>query len=261
MVIAFLVVFGLIFGSFINALVFRMHDQQTGGKLSITKGRSVCSNCRHQLVAKDLVPLFSWLWLRGKCRYCHKSIQDSPLVEIVLPLLFVVSYLAWPQPLIGQEWLLLGVWLAFLVVGVALAVYDLRWFLLPNVMVAWLVVLAVVYSLVSYFAGNVGAGDLLSSGLASGLLAGIFYALFALSKGQLIGGGDVKLAVGLGLLAGSPIKSMLLLFAASLIGTFWSLPLVAKGGGLKAKIPFGPFLLLGTYVVFFWGQMFLDWLG
>src|ERR1700712_4728549 len=102
-----LVVLGLIFGSFVNAFVWRLHERESLlqkkrkptkkqlSELSILHGRSMCVHCHHELAAKDLVPLFSWLWLRGKCRYCHKPIQDSPLIEAVLPVLFIVSYLAW----------------------------------------------------------------------------------------------------------------------------------------------------------------------
>src|SRR5206468_2175714 len=108
MIYVALIALGLIFGSFVNALVWRLHEQEElreqietlkskkGSKASLTKletqlrsrsmlhGRSMCSHCHHELAAKDLVPLFSWLWLRGKCRYCSVKIQDNPWVEITM---------------------------------------------------------------------------------------------------------------------------------------------------------------------------------
>jgi prepilin signal peptidase PulO-like enzyme (type II secretory pathway) len=105
MIIAVLVVLGLCFGSFANALVWRVHEQagQAAKKkpdkkylkqLSVAKGRSMCPNCKHELVAKDLIPVLSWLALGGKCRYCAKPISiQYPLVEVALASLFVVSYL------------------------------------------------------------------------------------------------------------------------------------------------------------------------
>src|SRR3712207_2755294 len=91
--------FGLCLGSFVNALVWRIHEQdilrekerlssadkQRLEKLSISKGRSMCMHCGHELAAKDLVPVFSWLYLRGKCRYCKHVIPDSPVAELLVP--------------------------------------------------------------------------------------------------------------------------------------------------------------------------------
>src|SRR4051812_9838145 len=98
-------VLGLILGSFTNALVWRLHEQQKETKkqkaknkkeLSILHGRSMCTHCHHKLAWQDLVPLFSWLWLRGRCRYCHQKIDDNPLVEALLGLVFIISYIYWP---------------------------------------------------------------------------------------------------------------------------------------------------------------------
>src|SRR6185369_16739060 len=97
MIVFVLVLLGLIFGSFINALVYRIH----AGRNWVSE-RSECMSCHHPLAAKDLIPVFSWLYLRGKCRYCKKPIPDSPIVELALPALFVVSYLLWTTPLDGR---------------------------------------------------------------------------------------------------------------------------------------------------------------
>src|SRR3989344_6490262 len=126
MIVAILIVLGLAFGSFVNALVWRLHEQEERAKskeqrrkkgkakntaklsshtsvlsskdLSILKGRSMCPSCKHGLAAKDLVPVLSWLTLRGKCRYCHKPISiQYPLVELITATLFVISYLLWPD--------------------------------------------------------------------------------------------------------------------------------------------------------------------
>src|SRR3954465_436221 len=107
MIIAVLVVLGLCLGSFVNALVWRLHEQEEGGskkaaakKLSIIKGRSMCPHCKHALKPIDLIPVISWLSLRGKCRYCSKPISiQYPIVELSTALLFVVSYIWWPEPL------------------------------------------------------------------------------------------------------------------------------------------------------------------
>jgi leader peptidase (prepilin peptidase)/N-methyltransferase len=91
----------LCLGSFVNALIWRLHTQEglkskkERTKYSITKGRSMCMHCKHTLSTIDLIPVFSWIYLRGKCRYCGYTIPDNPISELLTPTLFVISYLYW----------------------------------------------------------------------------------------------------------------------------------------------------------------------
>lgn len=271
MIIVILAVLGLIFGSFVNAFVWRLHEQEELrerkkpptkaqlAKLSILKGRSMCAHCKHELAAKDLVPVLSWLYLRGKCRYCGKKIDDTPLVELATGILFAVSYVAWPLDMHGIGLFQFIVWLVFVVMFVALAVYDLRWYLLPDRIVYPLIGLAVAEAVIVAVVNKDSRG-LLDAGLGALIISGTFFVLFQLSGGAWIGGGDVKLAVVLGLLAGSPLQALLLLFLSSVIGTVCSIPILLQGKkGLKAKVPYGPFLLAATVVVVLWGQRIIDW--
>jgi len=271
MIIAWLAVLGVVFGSFVNALVWRLHEQAAlkskKGKavakrrqeLSITKGHSMCPNCGHTLAAKDLVPVLSWLWLRGKCRYCGVKIPDSPLTELATGLLFVVSYVSWPQTLAGAELAKFVFWLAIVVGFVALMAYDLRWFLLPDRLVFLLTGLVVVQILtVAIWRQNVE--ELWMPILGAVVIFGLFWGLFQISRGAWIGGGDVKLAVALGLLAGTPFRALTVIFFASLIGTLVSVPQLLKGrNGLTQRIPFGPPLILATIVVVLYGAPIADW--
>lgn len=272
MIIVMLAVFGLVFGSFINAFVWRLHEQETLrerkkkpskkqlAELSILTGRSMCTHCRHELAANDLVPLFSWLGLQGKCRYCNKSISAQyPLVETLTAVLFVLSYIFWPLNFHGAGLLQFVFWLGFLVAFVALAVYDLKWFLLPNRVVYPLVPLAVVEA-VAVAIMNHSPHTLLDAGLGGLVISGVFYILFQISAGAWIGGGDVKLALVLGMLAGTPLKGLLVIFFASVVGTVCSIPILLKGKkGLQARVPFGPFLLVATAIVMFFGDSLVDW--
>ena len=135
-IVIFIGAFGLIAGSFINALVWRIREQSihTNSKdLSIVNGRSICPNCKHKLAAIDLIPVFSWLSLRGKCRYCHKSISPQYLiVELITAAAFILSYAFWPQPVSGIEAVEFAIWLVLLSGLVALFIYDLKWRILPN---------------------------------------------------------------------------------------------------------------------------------
>lgn len=255
MVMLMLVAAGLLLGSFVNALVWRLHKRRNW-----VSERSECLQCHHTLAAKDLVPVFSWLALRGKCRYCHKPIPDSPLVELTVPFLFVASYVWWPLPLEGAGLFSFVVWLAFVVGFVALSVYDLKWFLLPNVIVFPLIALAVLQVLATWLLFDGQAGDALQAAASAALLSGIFFLLHLFSKGKWIGFGDVKLGIVLGLLAATPAKAMLLLFLASLMGTLVTLPLILTGKAhRKSLLPFGPLLIAATVVVVLWGTEVVGW--
>lgn len=255
MVTAALILLGLVLGSFVNALVWRLHK-----KKNWVTDRSECDFCHHKLGTLDLVPVISWLVLRGKCRYCGHAINDSPLTELALPVLFVASYAWWPQQLQGEGLMSFVFWLIFLVGFVVLAVYDIRWFLLPNRIVFPLIGVAVAQVVLQLLLFDGALRDVLGSALGVMIISGSFYVLFVLSKGTWIGFGDVKLGIMLGILAGGPLPAMLLLFIASVLGMLVSLPMVLAGKAeRKSYIPFGPFLLAGMVVVQLFGADIIDW--
>lgn len=261
---------GLALGSFVNALVWRLHKQSVASKknqsrkdLSIVNGRSMCTHCKHVLAPKDLIPVVSWLLLRGKCRYCGKRIEDTPLAELLTPTLCVVSYMFWPYEFTWTGWALFAVWVLIITCFVALALYDARWFILPDRIVAVALVLAVLFFALRVHSSNEPV--VLFVGLlgAAALLPGFFALVYGLSKGTWIGFGDVKLAVVLALLSPSLFGAVVVLFAASCSGIIVSLqPLLSKDMTLSSKIPFGPFLLLGSYVAVLWAdRMYALFLG
>lgn len=260
MIIAILFVLGLCLGSFVNAWVWRVREQSKSKKpkqeLSILHGRSMCPSCKHTLGAYDLVPVFSWLFLRGRCRYCRKPISvQYPAVELATASLFMLSYVFWPASWSVYQYMLLGFWLVQLVILMALAVYDLRWYLLPNRMVAALGVVVGLQILVQYVFLRSGGWVLLSSILAAAVGGGFFWILFQISDGKWIGGGDVKLGAILGLIVATPIKAFLVLFLASLLGLLIALPLlISRQAGKGTQLPFGPFLIAATIIVSLFGS-------
>jgi leader peptidase (prepilin peptidase)/N-methyltransferase len=276
MIVVALIFVGLALGSFVNALVWRIHEQEEIAEkkkpsktdkarlqqLSIMKGRSMCLSCGHELASKDLIPVVSWLWLRGKCRYCGANIPDTPVAELTVPALLVISYIWWPSQLVSVlDWVLYGLWAICVVGFVALALYDLRWYLLPNRIVFPLVAAAFAFRLILGIQADSSHMSVWLGGLWGVLLlAGLFYCLFVISNEQWIGGGDVKLAVALGLLAGGPLTALLLLFLASITGTLAAVPLLLRGKSIRqARIPFGPFLILATIITVLFGQPIVDW--
>ncbi len=266
MVIFILLVIGLAFGSFTNALVWRIHElgsakhsNKAKRDLSMLHGRSMCPRCHHRLAWNDLIPVLSWLSLRGKCRYCHKPIQDNPLVELVMSALFLISYSYWPLAWVGQGTVLFVFWLALLVGLVALAVYDLYWYLLPDKIMRVLAVIALAQAVVlMYFEPSFHrVFTIVLSALIGG---GIFYVLFQISKGSWIGGGDVKLGGLLGLILADGNLTVITIFVASLIGTVLTLPLLLSGKLKRtSKVPFGPMLIAGAIIARLFGASLIAW--
>jgi len=285
MIIAILIILGLAFGSFVNALVWRIHKQGELGdggseitkkshtrtvpnsklqtpNYSVLKGRSMCPNCKHPLGFWDLVPIFSWLYLKGKCRYCQKPISwQYPAVELLTAALFVASYVFWPYQISAANYLLIMfiTWLVALVGLVALAVYDVKWMLLPDKIVYPLISIAATLTVFQFIFGRPLA-DIKNIALAVLIGGGLFWLLFRLSKGNWIGGGDIKLGFLLGLILGQPTHAVLYIFMASLLGLLYSLPaMLVKRLKLTSKVPFGPMLIAGAIITMLFGQKLIDW--
>ena len=274
MIVVVLIVLGLCLGSFANALVWRVHEQAKESKkkkpnknrlqeLSISRGRSMCTDCGHELFAKDLVPVLSWVSTKGKCRYCHKRVSSQyPIVELATASLFVASYVFWPYQLVADSGQLavFALWLIILTGLMALLVYDLRWYLLPNRIVYPLMALAGCMALVEVSVAAEPTSAVVDTALSVLVGGGIFYALFQLSGGKWIGGGDVKLGWLLGLIIASWAGSLLMIFIAALFGSLVSIPLMMdKKLKRTSVIPFGPFLIAGAIIVVLFGTDLLDW--
>lgn len=272
MIVLALIVYGLCLGSFVNALVWRVHAQaaESASKtpkkkylknLSISRGRSMCPDCHQTLAAKDLIPVFSWVSLGGKCRYCRRPISvQYPLVEIMTAGLFVTSYIYWPQPLEGLQIGQFVVWLMLLVGFMALTVYDARWMLLPTRIIYPVGALTAVLVGLRVFEGPDQLSVIFSTAAATAIGGGIFWILYRVSGGKWIGGGDIRLGWIFGALVGTPALSFMVIFIASLLGCMFALPsLFTKKLEATSKIPFGPFLVAGTFVVFLFGVKLLDW--
>ena len=271
-----LVLFGLVLGSFAGAMVWRLRarqlvaDKKEGEpvdaaeyarlkKLSHVKtsqDRSHCLSCGYELRWYDLIPLVSWLALRGRCRHCRKPIgYMEPLIELGTALLFVLSYAFWPVPL-DNPLAIAGIAL-WLVAGVGLAIlfaYDAKWFLLPD-QISFLVIGLGLVSATLVVIGNTNPiGAILNVVGSVGVLSGIYFLLYLVSKGRWIGFGDIKLGLGLGLLLADWQLAFIALFLANLIGCLIVIPLMAVGKLKRdSHVPFGPLLIIGMIIAKFVG--------
>lgn len=249
-------------GSFVNALVWRLRQNEKSKKdkrLSIWHGRSMCPDCRHKLSVLDLIPVVSWLALRGKCRYCHKPIHwQYPVVEMVTALVLIISLIWWPFELSSVlDWLIFATWTLIVTVIMALVVYDIKWMILPSKLVYSLGVGALILQVLRVV--NEKDLSLLWPALLAALaLGGVFWLIYQLSAGKWIGGGDVRLGFAMGLLLG-PVKAFLAVMAASYLGLAVAVFLViVRKYKAKMRLPFGPLLLIGTIAAFLFGSFFIE---
>jgi len=247
-------VLGLCFGSFVNMLVYR-----TAVKYKLIKGRdkshlydknrSFCDYCGRQLKWYENVPVFSWLFLKGKTKCCHKKLPISyPVVELVTGVLFLVYFFKFN---IFEEnvwfWVLGLIIIVFLVFS---AVFDLKYMILPDFSTVILIFISFLVFLIN--GENIFLNLLVALG-ASGFL--LFLNL--ITRGNGMGMGDVKLAIFMGLFLEGP-KAIIAFYVAFVVGAIWGLLLMFfKKATRKSQVPFGPFMILGVFVAWWWGDFFL----
>lgn len=242
-------VLGLLIGSFLNVVVWRVPRGE-----SVVRPPSACPSCGMQIGPRDNVPVLSWLLLRGRCRGCGERISVRyPLVEAGTAGLFAIMAARFGVDPVLPAYLYLAA------VGLALALIDLDVQRLPDVLTlpsypvfgALLVVAAVVD----------GKGDLLlRAGICGAIMFAAYFALwFVYPSGM--GFGDVKLSGVCGLALGWVGYGALAFgfFAGFALGAVVGVALILfRGGGRKTKVPFGPFMLVGTVVGVLWGQPLVE---
>ncbi|MEX1995198.1 MAG: prepilin peptidase [Candidatus Saccharimonadales bacterium] len=249
---------GLCLGSFAGALAWRLHS----GKDWIT-ARSQCEKCGHKLSPADLIPVFSWLYLKGCCRYCKKKLSwQYPLIELGLAAAFAATYLLWPGGIDGSgDVLLLATWLVCLVGLLILLIYDFYWMLLPSTVLYTTAAVAVAgrFVYIIGFEPDKG-GAILAWATSIGVASGIFGLIYIISRGRWIGDGDISLGIITGTLLADPGKSFLMIFIASILGCMVALPAIITGKkDLSAKLPFGPFLIISTVLTMLFGGEIINW--
>ncbi|NPV28511.1 MAG: prepilin peptidase [Firmicutes bacterium] len=233
---------GLFIGSFLNVVIYRMPRGE-----SVVAGRSRCPACGQALAWYDLVPVLSYLALRGRCRYCRTPISPRYLlVELLTGAVFAALFYRFgPTPALAK-YLFLGA------VLIAATFIDLEHYLIPDRLVlAGLAGAAVL----GFAAGDVGIWSALA-GCAAG--AGFLLLVVVISKGGM-GGGDVKLAAVTGLFLGWPLGSLGIFLGACVGGLVAFFLLLFRIKGRKDPLPFGPFIALGSFLALLWGKEVISW--
>ena len=255
--LVFVFILGLLVGSFLNVLILRTWR----GEEIISKS-SYCYHCGKKIAWLDLLPVVSFIVLKGRCRSCHEKISwQYPLVELTTGLLFVSlvqKFLVSFPPEAGQPWadtlLAFGLTLSYLALFsllLAMFVFDFKYSVIPD---RFLYPALVISSVLIFIKPQALINHLVTGALAAGL-----FALLVLgSKGKAMGSGDIYLALIIGLLLGFPnalVAFVLAFFVGALVG-LWQV--IAGKKSLKTQIPFGPFLIGALAFVIIWGSGLVD---
>lgn len=238
-------ILGLCVGSFLNVVIDRLPAGQT-----IVAGRSYCDHCKHKLSWHDLFPVLSFLLLGGKCRYCRVGISfQYPLVELITGLLFLLAYTTMIRIIEVYSIIRLFYFLVIISGLVAIFFTDLKYRIIPDQILVLLALASLIYLFI--FQKN----NLPEHLLAGVILLAFFLALVLATRGRGMGLGDVKYAFVMGFILGIPY-SIISFYLSFLTGALISIILVISGRKkMKGTIPFGPFLVGGTLMSLFYGQL------
>lgn len=254
LIIIFCFLLGASVGSFLSVVIYRIKNSKKG----IILGHSYCPNCKTKLNALDLIPVFGYILLGGKCRYCHKPIAPSYFfLEIITGLVFTAFYLKFPFLLSLEAgttypdlYLLFqfGLYAIYGMFFVGIFFYDLQTKQIPDIFLFPLLGISILGSLILH-------SDQIPSILAALFIAWIFYGgQIVISKEKWLGEGDLYLGFSLAIIFGWKlfIVSTVLSY---IIGTLISVPLLlSKKAGMKTAIPFAPFMITAAFVTIFFGE-------
>ena len=231
--------FGLAAGSFVSCFVYRINKENS--LKGFLKGRSYCPKCKKQLLWIDNIPLLSFILLKGKCRFCHSPISwHYPLMELATGIITVVIYrLTWGS----IPNLIFNLFMAYAFLAIFLS--DLQYRTIPDKITYPAMFVAFIW-LIIY-----GQWSMTLAGLGA---AGFFFLLVLLTRFRGMGLGDVKLAGLMGLFLGFP-GIITALYLAFLTGATAGVILILLGRKrFKSEISFGPFLVMATFITWFWGE-------
>ncbi|MDA1316578.1 MAG: prepilin peptidase [bacterium] len=248
LILIWLFIIGLFIGSFLNVLADRLPRGET------ILGRSKCESCKHVLAWNDLIPVISYLSLHGKCRYCKKIFSSEYMwaeigTGVMFSLTWYLSELNHFQ--LSQSVISLGLISALIVMFLA----DMRYKIIPDSMQVAFGLLAVLMHSLSFIRGDIETsiyvqrfGKMLLDGI---IVMGPLLLIFLITRGKGMGFGDVKYSFVLGLLLGMWNGFIALYMSFVLGGIIGVYLLFVKKMDRKKSIPFGPYLFIGTYIMYF----------
>lgn len=256
--IIIVLIFGLVIGSFLNVVINRLNLRQ-----NLISPGSHCPECKHKLGFFDLIPVFSFIFLRGKCHYCHKKISwQYPLVEFATAISFLLIFFKFVDInninldfIVILEQLL--IYFFFTSILIIIFVYDLKHYLIPNKIIYPAIIITLLIQIlpIPEFP-NISISSLIIGSLIPGIF---FLILVLLSKEKWMGAGDVKLGFLCGLIVGYP-NIFVALFISFVGGAFVAVLLMLfKKKNLKGKMPYGTLLTTATFITILFGSQIVNW--
>lgn len=243
-------ILGTIFGSFFNVCIYRIPNKQ-----SISNPPSHCYNCNTRLKPLDLVPVLSWTFLGGKCRYCKQKISlRYALVELLTGILFVLVYKVYGLNTITLYYLLL---VSLLVI---ITFIDIDHYIIPDGLIIFGAIGALTFNIL-------GQGVGLKESLLGGLICGggtliLIYLIELLVKKEVMGGGDIKLFAMGGLFLGVKyglLTVLLSVYVGATYGVYTIIYSKIKNKEYNSMIPYGPFISIGALITVLCGTSIIDW--
>jgi len=230
-------ILGLIIGSFLNVVIYRLPE----GK-SIVYPPSHCPDCGHKLSPLELIPVLSYIFLRGKCKSCRTDISIRyPIIELLTGIIFIINYIY------ISDLIILAAGLVFSSLMIVLTMIDVDHQILPDQLTLGGLVVGLSFS---FFRTDITFIYSLIGVLAAG---GLLFLIAFLSKGGM-GGGDIKMMAMVGSFTG-PVIAVTAVFLGALIALMAHLPGVISGKtGMKTKLPFGPFLAVASLILWFYSE-------
>ncbi|MFA6917995.1 MAG: prepilin peptidase [Candidatus Gracilibacteria bacterium] len=263
LVAALIFIFGTIIGSFLSVVIHRLRTDKKG----ILFSRSICPACKKQLKWRHLVPVFSWLFLRGKCGYCGSKISSHYLtLELATGLTFLATFLAFnflnaiplaSDPTLfdySMNWQTFELFIFYIIEFsflIGIFFYDYLHQEIPDSLSIPAIVIAIAGGIIFHNPSMLGM-------LIGGAGIFTFFLLqLLISKGKWIGGGDLRMGLLIGVLFGWE-KALIALVISYVLGSIVGLYLIARGKATrKSAIAFGPFLVIGTMITVFFGDLLL----
>jgi prepilin signal peptidase PulO-like enzyme (type II secretory pathway) len=246
----FFFIFGLIIGSFLNVVIFRLNTHRNFG------GRSGCMTCGKKLNWHELIPVFSFLFLKGRCSGCKTRISmQYPIVEAITGLIFAGLFLKFENLFYistGAFAITMAFYATMFSLLLVIAVYDLRHKIIPDTLALFLGIIAFVGLFLFTGFGFYPHIPSVWEFLSGILLAAPFAIFWLVSKGKWMGLGDAKLMIGIGWMLGLS-RGLSGIVLAFWIGAIFGLILMVvsrKKYSVKSEIPFAPFLVLGAVLAF-----------
>lgn len=242
-------IIGVIFGSFYNVCIYRIPNKQ-----SIVNPPSHCYRCNTRLKPIDLVPILSWGFLKGKCRYCKEKISPRyTIVEIITGILFTLIYITFEYKFITIYYMFLTSLL------IIITFIDLDCYIIPDILV---LIGSIAALLVNFLRYGIPFVDSIKGAIFTGVgLLVLTLVIEYILKKEVMGSGDIKLFVMIGLFLGTKLSLLTLLLSIYIGGAYGIIFIVynkIKNKRFNSMIPFGPFISLATVISMLYGNQIID---